>query len=136
MTKNNYLHMKEQINHLVFAKGYSPTGLEKISFHVHMGTKEQDFLWDRIYFRDFLRLNPSVANEYEQLKLKLADTYKHDREAYTESKTEFISKVTNLAKEKIKKAQSFSYSINGLRQRGDGTDLRLFQFICTHKLTT
>lgn len=104
MTQNNYLHMKEQINHLVFAKGYSPTGLEKISFHVHMGTKEQDFLWDRIYFRDFLRLNPSVANEYEQLKLMLAETYKHDREAYTESKNEFISKITNLAKERIKKA--------------------------------
>lgn len=69
-----------------------------------MGTKEQDFLWDRIYFRDFLRLNPSVANEYEQLKLKLVETYKHDREAYTESKNEFISKITNLAKERIKKA--------------------------------
>ncbi|WP_376774571.1 GrpB family protein [Paenibacillus eucommiae] len=55
----------------MFAKGYFPTGLEKISFHVHhMGTKEQFFM-DRIYFRDFLRVNPSVANEYEQLKLKL-----------------------------------------------------------------
>ena len=39
MTKNNYLHMKEQINHLVFAKGYSPTGLEKISFHVYLPLK-------------------------------------------------------------------------------------------------
>ena len=48
------------------------------------------------------RLNPSVANEYEQLKLKLAEIFKHDREAYTESKTEFIRKITNLAKEKIK----------------------------------
>jgi GrpB-like predicted nucleotidyltransferase (UPF0157 family) len=104
MTKKNYIHMKEQENHLMFVKGYSPTGLEKISFHIHMGTNEQDFLWDRIYFRDFLRKNPSVASEYERLKLKLAKTYKHDREAYTESKTEFISKITNLAKEKYKKA--------------------------------
>lgn len=98
MTKNNYIHMKEQENHLMFVQGYSQTGLEKISFHIHMGTKEKDFLWDRIYFRDFLRRNPSVAYEYEKLKLKLAETYKHDREAYTESKTEFIIKITNLAK--------------------------------------
>ena len=104
MNENNYMVMQKHQKHIVFAKGYSPTGLEKISFHVYMGTREQEFLWDRIYFRDFLRLHPSVANEYEQLKLKLADTYKHDREAYTESKTDFISQVTNLAKEKIKKA--------------------------------
>ena len=101
MIKNNYLHMKEQGKHLMFVKGYTPTGLDEISFHIHMGTKDQDFLWDRIYFRDFLRFNPLIANEYEQLKLKLAEVYKHDREAYTESKTEFISKITHLAKEKI-----------------------------------
>ncbi|WCK56001.1 GrpB family protein [Aneurinibacillus sp. Ricciae_BoGa-3] len=55
--------MKEQTNHLMFVKGYSPTGLEKESFHIHMGTKEQVFLWDRLFFRDYLRMNPSVANE-------------------------------------------------------------------------
>jgi len=101
MTRNNYIHMKEQENHLMFVKGYSPTGLEEISFHIHMGTKEQDFLWERMYFRDYLRKNLSVANEYERLKIKLAQTYKQDREAYTESKTDFIKKITNLAKEKL-----------------------------------
>ncbi|WP_332698186.1 GrpB family protein [Halalkalibacter lacteus] len=101
MSTNNYIHMKEQRNHLMFVKGYSPTGLEKESFHIHMGTKKQDFLWDRLYFRDYLRMNPSVANEYQQLKVKLAETYKHDREAYTENKTEFISKMTKLAKERF-----------------------------------
>ncbi|WP_091587106.1 GrpB family protein [Alteribacillus bidgolensis] len=48
-----------------------------MSFHVHIGTKEQEFLWDRIYFRDYLKVNPSVASEYERLKLKLAETYKN-----------------------------------------------------------
>lgn len=104
MIENNYILMQEQTKYLVFAKGYTPTGIEKISFHVHMGTKEQEFLWDRIYFRDYLKMNPSVAKEYEKLKLKLAETYKHYREAYTEKKTEFICKITNLAKEKLFKS--------------------------------
>ncbi|RSK27653.1 GrpB family protein [Bacillus sp. HMF5848] len=104
MTNNHYIHMKEQDKHLMFVKGYTPTGLEQISFHIHIGTQAHDFLWDRICFRDFLRLNPTVANEYEQLKLNLAKIYKHDREAYTESKTEFISKITNVAKADLKKS--------------------------------
>jgi GrpB-like predicted nucleotidyltransferase (UPF0157 family) len=101
MLKNNYIHMKDQTNHLMFVKGYSTIGLEKESFHIHMGTKDQDFLWDRLYFRDYLQLNPSVAKEYEELKMKLAKIYKYDREAYTEKKTEFISEKTSLAKDRM-----------------------------------
>ncbi|MBO8172852.1 MAG: GrpB family protein [Bacillaceae bacterium] len=101
MTRNHYIHMKEQKQHLMFVKGYTPTGLEEISFHVHMGPEDQDFLWDRIYFRDFLRMHPSVAGEYERLKLKLAQTFRNDREAYTEHKTEFVSKITKRAKEML-----------------------------------
>ncbi|MDF2647548.1 MAG: hypothetical protein K0Q73_3353 [Paenibacillus sp.] len=101
MSKNNYIHMKEQRNHLMFVRGYSPTGLEKESFHIHMGAKEEDFLWDRVYFRDYLQRNPTIANEYESLKNKLAKTFKHDREAYTENKSEFIGAITRLAKERL-----------------------------------
>ncbi|MBA4537140.1 GrpB family protein [Bacillus aquiflavi] len=94
LEKNDYIHMKGQKNHLMFVKGYSPNGLEKISFHIHLGTKEQDFLWDRLYFRDYLRNNPLVAKEYESLKLKLAKVHQYDREAYTNEKTDFIRKIT------------------------------------------
>lgn len=101
MSKNNYIHMKEQQQHLMFVKGYSPTGLEKESYHIHMGPKDQDFLWDRVTFRDYLRMTPSAAKEYEALKIRLAEAFKHDREAYTESKAEFIRKITKLAKETL-----------------------------------
>ncbi|KKO55103.1 GrpB family protein [Paenibacillus sp. DMB20] len=101
MIKKEYILMQEQRNHIMFVKGYSPTGLEKESFHIHMGTKEQDFLWNRLYFRDYLRMNPTVAMEYEKLKINLAETFKYDREAYTQSKTEFINKITRLAKESL-----------------------------------
>ncbi|WP_425447013.1 GrpB family protein [Dethiothermospora halolimnae] len=102
MSENGYIHMKEQKNHLMFVKGYSPTGLENESFHIHMGTKAQESLWDRLYFRDYLKLNPSIALEYAELKKGLAKKYKHDREAYTESKGEFIKRITEIGKEKLK----------------------------------
>ncbi|WP_070119677.1 GrpB family protein [Bacillus marinisedimentorum] len=99
MDQNGYIHMKEQENHLMFVKGYTPAGLDNVSFHIHMGTKTQDFLWERLYFRDFLRGNPSAASEYAKLKRRSAIIYKHDREAYTESKADFVHAVTDLAKE-------------------------------------
>ncbi len=55
--KNNYIHMQEQIDHLMFVKGYTPSGLEDISYHIHMGPLTQNELWDRIYFRDYLNKN-------------------------------------------------------------------------------
>ena len=47
-----------------------------------------------LYFRDYLNEHPAVANEYETLKLRLWKQYEHDRDAYTDAKTDFISKWT------------------------------------------
>jgi GrpB-like predicted nucleotidyltransferase (UPF0157 family) len=95
---NGYIHMQEQTNHLMFVKGYTPTGLEEISYHIHMGPLEQNWLWDRIYFRDYLNQNECYRKEYQELKYMLAKKYKNDREAYTNSKADFIKKVTVEAK--------------------------------------
>ncbi|MDQ2920645.1 MAG: GrpB family protein [Acidobacteriota bacterium] len=66
--------------------------------HIHM--VERDFEhWDRLVFRDYLICNPETAKEYETLKLALARNYPNDRVAYTEGKTEFIVRVTQVAKE-------------------------------------
>jgi GrpB-like predicted nucleotidyltransferase (UPF0157 family) len=66
--------------------------------HIHM--VEHDFEhWDRLLFRDYLIEHPNLAQEYETLKLRLAKEFPNDRAAYTNTKTEFIVKVTQLAKE-------------------------------------
>ncbi len=61
MQENGYIHMLEQTRHLMFVKGYSSHGLEKKSFHIHIGPLQQNWLWDRIYFRDYLRLHQDEA---------------------------------------------------------------------------
>lgn len=51
-------------------------------------------LWEqRLRFRDALRQNPALAAEYAALKLRLAQQFRLDREAYTEAKTPFVHRV-------------------------------------------
>lgn len=101
MVQHGYIHMEEQRKHLMFVKGYSPAGLERESFHVHMGPGDQDWLWDRIHFRDYLRRNPSEAQRYQALKLRLAAEHRHDREAYTEAKADYVQRITAAAKREL-----------------------------------
>lgn len=66
--------------------------------HIHMVERQFDE-WDRLLFRDYLIEHPEIAKEYEVLKRNLAANFRHDREAYTKGKTEFIVRVTQTAKE-------------------------------------
>ena len=71
--------------------------------HIHM--VESDFEhWERLLFRDYLIEHPDVAQEYQDLKLRLANDYPNDRIAYTNGKTEFIVRVTKMAKKYYKQA--------------------------------
>ncbi|MDR3060393.1 MAG: GrpB family protein [Prevotella sp.] len=57
--------------------------------------------WDELYFRDYLLTHPDVAREYGILKLKLQEIYKHDRDGYTQAKSDFIKEVTNRARKEL-----------------------------------
>jgi|MTBAKSStandDraft_2_1061841.scaffolds.fasta_scaffold15683_3 GrpB-like predicted nucleotidyltransferase (UPF0157 family) len=94
---HGYIYMQEQ-RHIMFVKGYGPGGLEKRSFHIHMGTGDDDSLWDRLCFRDYLREHPGKAAAYARLKERLSMRFRNDREAYTRAKGEFIRTITDLGK--------------------------------------
>lgn len=87
----------EQTPYMNFVKGYTLEGFSGNIFHIHMGDNKHA-LWDRIYFRDFLRKNPVIAKEYELLKISLANQYRFNREAYTNTKGEFVKRITEIAK--------------------------------------
>lgn len=65
--------------------------------HIHMVEADSE-LWDRLYFRDYLREFPLVAKKYDTLKKILAEKYPHDRVRYTKEKTTFIEKITSKSK--------------------------------------
>ena len=100
MTEINYHFIwrtDEKIPYMHFVKGYTIDGFKGNVFHIHMGDKSHP-LWDRIYFRDYLRNNKSVAVEYEKLKKFLAEKFQYDREGYTEGKEDFVKQITKIAK--------------------------------------
>jgi GrpB-like predicted nucleotidyltransferase (UPF0157 family) len=65
--------------------------------HIHMVEAESE-LWDRLGFRNYLIKHPIIANEYSELKIKLSKANSNDRAEYTKAKTDFIVKITKIAK--------------------------------------
>ncbi len=78
--------------HLRFFKGMPPFG-EKRTHHVHMVDVTHPIVEQRILFRDVLRQDAKVREEYELLKMKLSHQYAVDREAYTDGKNQFIESI-------------------------------------------
>ena len=72
---------------LDLCKGYTPQGFADRVFHLHIRHPGD---WDEIVFRDYLRQNPRKAEEYAKLKIKLQKRFRHNRDAYTEAKGDFI----------------------------------------------
>ena len=64
--------------------------------HIHVYFKGAPE-WDRyLIFRDNLRANATLREEYSALKRKLAVQYRDDRIAYTDAKFEFVNRVLNV----------------------------------------
>ena len=59
--------------------------------HLHLIPYESNLWKERIKFRDILRTDSQIANEYVELKMKLTALYKDDRETYTEKKWHFVA---------------------------------------------
>lgn len=95
LQKIGYIIMSASENRISLNKGYTPNGFAKKVFHLHLRLEDDA---DEIYFRDYLNSHPDVAKEYEELKLQLWKEYEHNRDAYTNAKTQFVKKYTNLAK--------------------------------------
>ena len=95
LLQNGYLLMSESEGRMSFNKCYTPSGFAERVFHLHL-RYEGDH--DELYFRDYLQEYPAVAKDYEKLKLSLWKQYEHNRDAYTDAKTNFIKKYTENAK--------------------------------------
>ncbi|MCS5709315.1 GrpB family protein [Candidatus Berkiella cookevillensis] len=83
-------------NKMFFVKGMPPFGMGR-THHIHVVQYDSDYFKARVAFRDFLIQHPSYAREYEHLKITLAAKDNTDREAYTDAKSEFITKILRLA---------------------------------------
>ena len=92
---NGYLCMSQSGTRLSFNKGYTENGFAERVFHLHLRHAGDN---DELYFRDYLIEFPEIAEAYEKLKLSLWKKHEHDRDAYTNAKTDFVKKHTEQAK--------------------------------------
>ena len=97
MKSHGYIIMSESHTRVSLNYGYTESGFAEKVFHYHIRLKGDT---DEIYFRDYLIAHPDIAHEYEKLKLKLWKEYEHNRDAYTNAKSDFVKKYTDIAKNK------------------------------------
>lgn len=91
MSSENKPFMKMSFN-----KGYTKQGFAEKVYHLHVRYYGD---WNELYFRDYLIEHKEVTEQYEKLKLGLIEKYEHDRDGYTDAKSDFILKYTQKAKE-------------------------------------
>ena len=72
-------------------------GHEVADHHLYVCRESSAELRRHLAFRDFLRNNPEDAAEYGQLKRRLAEEFRGNREGYTEAKSRFIEQALEKA---------------------------------------
>lgn len=71
----------------LFVKESSP---DVRTIHLHV-VEHHDAQWRHyLFFRDLLRQNPDLRQQYAELKQDLASRFRHDRKSYTNAKHNFI----------------------------------------------
>jgi GrpB-like predicted nucleotidyltransferase (UPF0157 family)/quercetin dioxygenase-like cupin family protein len=124
------MYNAEKDNKMTFGKGYDNINGNSQTYHVHIRQKSNQ-LQDEIYFRDYLRQNPDICDEYAKLKYALAEKHQFNREDYTQAKSEFIIKITERQKkENMKKIEIISESENHTAVNvGNLNELQDYSFI-------
>ena len=95
LEQNGFIIMSSRVNRISLSMGYTQNGFADKVYHIHIRYAGDN---GELYFRDYLNEHSIVAKEYEALKLRLWKHYEHNRDAYTDAKTDFITKWTEEAR--------------------------------------
>ena len=87
------MHNAEKENKMTFGKGYDENYARTQTYHLHIREKGNS-PQDEILFRDYLRKNSDIRDQYAALKYTLAEKHQFNREDYTRGKTDFIKRIT------------------------------------------
>ena len=91
LEQNGFIKMFSETNRISLNKGYTKEGFADKVYHILLRYAGDD---DELYFRDYLNEHPDIAKGYETLKLQLWKQYEHNRDAYTDAKSDFVRKWT------------------------------------------
>jgi GrpB-like predicted nucleotidyltransferase (UPF0157 family) len=85
--------------HYPFCVKFAEDGHRTHHVHVHRGDSG---FWERLLFRDLLRVDQEERSAYQQFKETAAAAHKGDREAYTDAKAGFVAAAMKRARERFK----------------------------------
>ena len=91
LEQNGLIRMSTEANRISLNEGYSKDGFVDKVYHIHLRYTGDN---DELFFRDYLNEHAEVAREYELLKLDLWKKNEHNRDAYTDAKSDFVRKWT------------------------------------------
>lgn len=88
-----YIHIHPEENGRIFMSKKPETGYKDV--HLHLVKKGGREYQEKLTLRDYLRENPSKAEEYENLKKRIIEEVGADREEYREMKKRYLKDLTN-----------------------------------------
>lgn len=92
-----YVPKPELTDRRFFRKGLWGQG----TCHLHICEHTSKEWIEKLLFRDYLRENPKIAEDYLNLKKSLAKEYQYDRQTYIKKKEPFIREVIKRARNEI-----------------------------------
>ena len=92
-----YKHKEDDdVPERIFFRRGPPPG--RRTHHLSLAEPTSGYWQRHVLFRDYLLAHPETAQEYRQLKRKLASRYPEDRASYTAGKRGFVERILQLAK--------------------------------------
>lgn len=92
LAEHGYAYAPHRLRAHRFSKPPSPHWYE-CTHHLHLTEPASDLWRERLAFRDALRADPVLRDEYQELKLRLATAHGADLAGYTADKREFVARV-------------------------------------------
>lgn len=74
-------------------RDYNDEEKSVMRYHLYVCLPDAKPYREHLAFRDYLRCHPNTREEYQQLKVQLAQQYRFDVDAYCEHKTEFVRSI-------------------------------------------
>ena len=95
----SYEYIKKYEDEMPFRRFFVKNQNGIRTHQIHMVEIGSEFWGRHLLFRDYLRQNPGMVNEYAALKKQLAEREWVDVNEYADAKTEFIRSIETKAKE-------------------------------------
>ncbi len=94
-----YEYFKKYEDEMPYRRYFAKNSNGIRTHQIHMVEIGSEFWGRHLFFRDYLRQNPEIMNEYAALKKQLAEREWVDVNEYADAKSEFITGIENKAKE-------------------------------------